>query len=232
MKKLKVVIRLSLILGLVYFVAATIVAFDVIGDIEKSYVSKNLEEGDSLSFGQEYINESNISGSTRSHGYDGKRYNIDHENGVFVISKLHQSNIQSQNQVAASYVKGVMRYENDTLVIQLKSQFKYLYVSTLDSMKPLDVYQGECTIKAVSKDLSGEFGSVYLSGMDMYEWGWSIYSLPIKVKKDELFKAEHPINTIAKFDLFQIENKGVTTTYNRTDLLLIGADELTMKIQE
>ena len=230
MTRIKNIARFVLILGSIYLIGSTCIALT---SLKNNYVSGDLEEGDSLSFGRKtFVSKMNTSGSTRSHSYDGKRYEIDHENGVFVLSHLHPSNVESQNEMSATYVTGKLMYVSDTLLIHLKSQYKYLYVATLDSTKPVDVYTGTCTIKAASKDLDGQVGKMYLSSIDNGYGNWHISSLPKGVDKDQLYKKDHPRKTIAKFDLLQIENNGVIKTYNQTDLLIIGANELTLKNQE
>lgn len=193
------------------------------------YYSGFLEANDTIAYGVVERSLDSLYGSSRSHSYDGKRHELNYKYGAFELANLHLPNVESQNCIAAYCVTGEMSFNNDTVLIHAASQYKYLYVSTLDSLNPFDVYQGECTIKVVSKDLNGDFGEIYLSGIGDLTDSWRLFSLPKSVSEEQLWKAKHPRKTIAKFDLIQIENKGVTKTYNRSDILLIGANSLTYK---
>ncbi len=217
---------------LALFSCILFISLQAVSVFTSQYFSEDLENGDFVKFGKAFDNTAKTNGSKRSHSYDGKRYEIDHENGVFVVSHLHPSNVESQNHMSASYVEGEITYINDTLSITLQSQYEHLYLVTLDSTKPFDVYSGNCTIKAVSKDVDGGIGKMYFSGIDNGHGNWTISSLPKGVDHKELYKAVHPQKTIAKFDLLQIENNGVVKTYNKTDILIIGANELRLKKQE
>lgn len=226
MKKRQTNFRLILSLCLLCFGAVMLISFK---GIFQNYYSGFIQDNDTIQFGADGGVLDSLYGSARSHSYDGKRHELNYKYGAFELSNLHLPNVESQNCIAAYCVTGAMTFENDTVFIKMASRYKYLYVSTLDSSKPFDVYQGDITIKLVSKDLNDNAGKIYLSGVGDITGTWRLFSLPQKVNEKELWEAEHPDHTIAKFDLIQIENKGVTKTYNRSDMLLIGANSLTYK---
>ena len=190
------------------------------------YVSKFLEEGDSIKVRASHAAVGTITSSLKRVSYDGKTLELLDTNGRVTISNVKPSSVLSQTVLLANNVYGTSTLKSDTLTIDITSEYDKLYVFKISKDQPvLDVFPKNVKVKIVSKTLDSDPAQFYWSSSMQRI---SVTALPFKTKQEEIYKAVHARNTLATFSYFEISDGFKKVSYENKDVVILGGNSVTV----
>ena len=183
----------------------------------------HLNEGELVKFGK----DKKFTGTSRmSRGaYDGSGYLLQWDYGKLTINDVEQTNGKHPNDLSVELCYGDIVGTEKGYKLNVKTHSNTIYLFRLDDPFLLDSFSNniQVEIEAQTLDLK-PCPLVYSTFSDL-----SIRALPEGVKNKELFKREHPEETIGTFSKFVVMDGDKTQSFSAGDYVIIGADSCTVK---
>lgn len=189
----------------------------------KNYELKNNQ---TIQFNDEPPQDSNTKteGSSSRGSYDGTSYSIDYKmDGSLKVYNIKGCEGGNQSELELSHSSGSIYRNGDTLVIDVNTRFKKLYLLKLELNGLVDSFDNNVQVFLVSRTLTGEYcpNQVRITNFTQ------VFALPNNVNLDEMYKPYHSENTIGIFKYFAIINgKGKIKYYKEGDYVLVGGNSL------
>jgi hypothetical protein len=112
----------------------------------------------------------------------------------------------------------------DTIIVQIKTNFKNLYFIKLDKEKSPETFASEVKIKFVSTTMEGKYCPTLIS-TSVHDF--EVVALPSKAGTDEIFKKNHKGETVGIFSYLSVtDSKGKTMNFSEGDYVLVGGNSL------
>ncbi len=193
-----------------------------------THIDKFLNDGDTISFGQSPLQQLRTSTSSIKIGsYDGKRLEILDTSGRLIVSNIKPSSVLNSSDFLAVNVTGKAVKENDTLSLNLSSDYDFIYVFRHDTEKPIvEVFGPKCNVRVISKTLNKQPAQIHWSSFSSGTYSFRIDAIPDNVKIEEISKPIHPEKTVATFDFFEITDGSKMVRYDNTDVVMLGGTSL------
>lgn len=189
---------------------------------KKEYNHYPLKDGDVVKFGKEV---EGIIKTTSSRGaFDGSRYRWSSDNGAVAIMYASAARGLHQSEFEVSHCIGSISQKGDTSLITGKSIYKKFYVFNVTENYVVDSFAKEVNVCIVTKSLADAKSSLLVS---VNNGSLRTVALPRGTKTKEIWKEEHPKETVAEFEYLSIaDSEGKQKSYPAGDYVLIGADKL------
>ena len=182
-----------------------------------------LKDGESKEFGVNYT-PSVVTSSIKRGAYDGTRYLARFQDGALKFSDVAAANGIHQNEIEIVNAQGVITQEGDKGLIELKTNYKKIYLFSIDEKLVVDSFrpevvvnfEGECLIenKCLTMVSTGRSGDLRMM------------LVPEGVKQKKLYKEVHKPEEVAVFKSLQVSDGEKVVDYAASDYVLIGADML------
>ncbi|HAY89787.1 MAG TPA: hypothetical protein DCY51_10120 [Bacteroidetes bacterium] len=182
----------------------------------------SMKDGEVVPFGDEVVG---VIKTISSRGaYDGSRYRWSADNGIMAIHYVSAANGQHQSELEISHGIGEVLRKGDTSVIQSKSIYKKFYIFNVADNYVVDSFSKKIHVSIVTRSLTESESSLLISN---HNSSLRTIALPHGVKTKQIWKAEHPKETVAEFAHLTIsDSDGEKVNYPAGDYVLVGADKL------